>query len=433
MILLEICKKKVYLTANMNSTRVVQDLRLSSAQLSSAHNLLSLNNKNQILKSYFQSITKNLLFVMLAMSVFTVGCDNKTKGGYSAPSTEDLSACTNNAVSTKACKVEAAGVAVSDDIANIIAANIVNGISIFGVTGTYIGTFGLNTASNEHRDKTQTQETLHTEVVTNAGIAYTNSASGYRAVPNVAKDDDGYTGGNVTYVSRTGWAANTCGTSQATVAARIADCAVHGTIGSNATWDGLTKGNAGQSVWKLVTRTGNASGGKGREVWRDEKTGLLWSSAVSTALNWCKASGANNVPWNPAAANDTGGAYCNPGGGYQNPTNPVVSACFEDDGTYFTTTDGGGGIDNAGKAGLNRSSTPAVAWRLPTKYDFQQADNDGIRFVMPDMGTSSNGVEWSASVYSDGRGNAWGFYSGDGDIYYDNRDIDYVVRCVGRS
>jgi hypothetical protein len=324
------------------------------------------------------------------------------------------------------------------------AGQIASGVTVLGVTGTLVGgSFADFMASMEHRDKATTQVTLKTESVTNAGTVYTNADPGYRAIPKISKDNDGYMGGSVTYVSRTGWdttcdsvtgagggSANSvckCGLS-GTLAQRIADCAAHTVIGTNATWDGSTKGNAGQGTWKLVTRTGAVSSSKGREVWQDQRTGLMWSSLVSTSLNWCKATGSNSITGNPAAENDPGG-YCDANSS-QNNSGQAVSACFEDDGTYFTQTDAG--IDSAGKGGLNRTSTPVVGWRNPTKYDYQQADNNGIRFVMPDMGPASLGWEWSATVDSNEHEAALCFSSDNGYMYSMNRGAGVAVRCVGR-
>ncbi len=324
---------------------------------------------------------------------------------------------------------------------NLVPYNLVSGASIFGVTGTgtlvpaQTANFATFAASSQFRDKTTTQVSLYNEAVTNAGVPYTNTPTGnpggYRAVSDITKDDDGYTGGSSTIVNRTSpaWGATTCGTSQATIADRIADCAI--AFGASATWDGSVNGNAGQGQWKLVSRSGSVTSSKGREVWQDQRTKLLWSSLVSTSLNWCKASGSNFITNNPAAEDDPSN-YCD-SSSYQNtgtgPATKAVSACFEDGENYFTTTDGS--IDNLGKVGLNLSSTPAVAWRLPSLADYEQAEVNGIRFVMPDM-LSGGSVEWSASVYSASRSLAWYFISNYGGVNNNARYNNNRVRCVGR-
>ena len=377
----------------------------------------------------YKKITLAALALSLTGCLFGETSIQKSDSSSTAPA---LPACTNSG--TGNCQISQATVALLET--NLIAANIMNGVSIFGVIGTYTGpSAGLGAmVSNMHREKGTAQWSMVTESTTNAGVAYTNSNSGYRAVSSIMKDDDGYTGGSVIHVDRSTWGATTCGTVQATLNARIADCAT--VFGADATWDGTVKGNAGQAVWKLVSRTGDALDQRGREVWRDERTGLLWSSLVSNynngALTWCKAVGNNNITGNPTAEVHPQG-YCD-NSSYQTtgtaPADKAVSACFEDDGTYFTTTDPN--LDNAGKAGLMRASTPSVAWRLPSKYDFQQADNDGFRFVMPDAGPNSSGYEWSSSVYSGIRRYAWIFYSIYGYVFNDVRNVIYPVRCVGR-
>lgn len=285
-----------------------------------------------------------------------------------------------------------------------------------------------------HRDRETPQITLHKESIA-AGMDYTNTDPGYRAVPKISKDDEGVTLASVLTVNRTtgatgNWAARTCGTSGATVEDRIASCAAE--FGVDATWEGSVKGNAGQGRWRLVTRTGDIdASGRGREVWRDERTKLLWSSFVAQSLNWCKASGSNFIAGNPTSEDDPGN-YCD-NATYQNTAGKAVSACFEDGENHFTTSDPG--IDPGGKAGLGLTSSPKVAWRLPTRYDYQQADINGIRFVLPEMVyDGSYTVEWSASVYSDSfnRYEGWVFEIPTGAIYYVARWKSYRVRCVGR-
>lgn len=69
--------------------------------------------------------------------------------------------------------------------------NIKDGISNFGVTGNYVEVFAKTTASNMHRDPTTTQITLHAESSASE-TNYTNTDPGYRAIPKISKDDDGY-------------------------------------------------------------------------------------------------------------------------------------------------------------------------------------------------------------------------------------------------
>ncbi|MCM2279347.1 MAG: DUF1566 domain-containing protein [Oligoflexia bacterium] len=325
------------------------------------------------------------------------------------------------------------------------AAQIALGSTILGVAGTLDASFAAHTASQQHRDTATQQLTQKEEVALGAGMPYENADPGYRAVPRILKDDDGYVGGSVTYVNRASWDA-ACDGSGATGAGglpckcglsgtnseRIADCAAHGTIGPEASWDGASKGNAGQGSWKLVTRTGSLTDDKGREVWQDQRTGLLWSSLLSTSLSWCKATGSNFISGNPAAEDDPSNVCDNAANQVTGtaPANKAVSACFEDDGTYFTQTDAA--IDLAGKGGLSRTSSPTVAWRNPTKYDYMIAEVNGIRFVMPDMKPAVLGYEWSSSLNSANRADAWIFYSYNGSLFGYARGNAFAVRCVGR-
>lgn len=318
---------------------------------------------------------------------------------------------------------------------NLIAANIKGGVTIFGVSGTYTAPLsgpGI-IMSNMYRDSITSQISILDESTADATLQYVTNDPGYRAIPDINKDDDGYTGGSVAYVDRSTWSTTACGTAQVGLVARIADCAV--VFGANATWDGTVKGNSGQSVWKLVTRTGDKEpSGRGREVWQDQQTGLLWSSLVSggdRSANWCKASGSNQIPGNPAAKDDPLDLCDLAGAGvYQSDSGLAISACFEDRGVHFTDTDVD--LDPAGKANLNQSSSPKISWRLPTKYDQQLADNHGIRFVMPETGLNTLGWEWSASINSDDRTRAWSFNPYNGGFSHGDRPFGRAIRCVGR-
>lgn len=314
---------------------------------------------------------------------------------------------------------------------NLIAANIKITETIFGVAGSFTGVLtewgsGISRATST----TTNVLTSVSETTTYSGASGTALPSYYYAVPKISVSDDGFVvTGQVTPVDRTGWAAITCGTS-GTMNARKTDC---GTVfGGNATWNGKANGHNGEGSWALISRTANITTGKGREVWLDNSTGLMWSSIVSTGINWCKASGSSNS----AESNIIAGNYneddpndiCD-NSFYQVQTSNPISAC--EDAIGFTSTDAD--IDVAGKSGLSRSSSPKVAWRLPSMYDYMVANHDGLRFVMPDtLGANTSGQEWTATIDSTDRLKAWLFDPTTGTRSKDERSFSYAVRCIGR-
>lgn len=300
--------------------------------------------------------------------------------------------------------------------ANLLAANIASGVTIFGVTGT-AAVFN----SNAYRNQATPAITQAQETTTHAGAAF---PAGYQEVPRISTDDDGYvsagvTSSQVTLVNRAAFV--NCGTAQSTIVARISDCATQN--GADATWDGSVKGNAGQGAWKLVTRAA-----ANQEVWQDQRTGLVWSSVLTAAENWCRASG-NAEVGDPSN-------YCD--NVIYQPTSE--SWCAE---TGTTVEAAGSGevwatpVYHASKGGMGATATatsPSVRWRLPTKYDYQLADNNGIRFVMPEMATTGSAFEWSASVNASSvnRADAWAFHGATGSFATSVRTTAASVRCVGR-
>lgn len=257
-----------------------------------------------------------------------------------------------------------------------------------------------------HRDRTATQKTLQEELAIGSG----SLPSGYRLVPDITKDDDGQSGGSVTLATRP---TVSCGTSQSTVAERIASCAIANP--AMATWDGSTMGNAGEGVWKLVTYNST------HEVWRDERTKWLWSDRLGTT-NWCRGTGSSGG--GPFAQADPSG-YCT-NGANQNQTTPE-SWCTEATGLNTPSA-----YDSM-KGGMRlaaTSSSPSVVWRLPTKYDYALAEINGLRFTLPNL--SFNFM--SATVSTLNRQSAW-FYDADGG-YFDagfRNAGTYSMRCIGRE
>lgn len=302
----------------------------------------------------------------------------------------------------------------SGSINNPNASSICIGNTILGVAGT--ATCGVTYSiysSNANRDKNTAQISQTEETTTYAG---TNLPAQYREMPIVSKDDDGTFSANATKVVRSSFV--NCGLTQTTIALRIADCA--NLNGVNATWNGQVKGNNGFGIWKLVTRTASNI-----EVWRDERTGLLWSSKIVTATNWCRASGNNNSTTVTNANfkdNDPSGTCTN--STYQNTTSAPISMCLEN--PEFATTY----VNAAGKGGLKASSTPAVRWRLPTLNDYLQAQINGMNLVLPDL---TSAYEWTATVQSSNVANAWMYRAASSMVTTNARtNGSRSVRCVGR-
>jgi hypothetical protein len=84
----------------------------------------------------------------------------------------------------------------------------------------------------------------------------------------------------------------------------------------------------------------------------------------------------------------------------------------------------------AAKGDLGITSTPVVRWRLPTIYDYKQADIDGIRAVLPGMDADIR--EWTATVSATYRDSAWYFKAPQGSINSTFRNTLQGARCVGR-
>ncbi len=291
--------------------------------------------------------------------------------------------------------------------------------------------------------------------------------TGYRLIPKISVDDDGYDAsspmsgaGNATNsrkVARntstgaewsTGVPRKVCGKNATTIAAKIAECAAVHTIkpiwdagiANKISWNGATKGLGGEGIWTLVTvynpTLNNAADACGTstntcyEVWRDENTGLLWSDKLAdlgtTTFNWCLASGNIEIDATCGTANQS----------------VATSLCFEDtDGsatastlnTPHTTADMKGNMHKGlrAKGGTASRVTPSaqVKWRLPSINDFSRAETHGIRFVLPNMAADSF---WSASTTSYDRVGAWQFNGYYGIVSYTSRDYStHYVRCVG--
>ena len=84
------------------------------------------------------------------------------------------------------------------------------------------------------------------------------------------------------------------------------------------------------------------------------------------------------------------------------------------------------------EASNNFSDNNTINERLPTKHEWLEAYAHGIVEVIPAI---IGEKYWTASVYSNYRGYAWSFYSnvnGIVEVYTNDRDNVFGVRCVGR-
>lgn len=324
--------------------------------------------------------------------------------------------------------------------------NFQKGLVIFGIRGTYEAP-EIVYGSGAHRapsSSTTVNRIAYKQNLTgesNRLEANPNQNSSqiyptdYHPVPKIATDSEA----DVVGVNRATWNNTQCGTI-GTIAARVANCV--SVFGSNATWKGTVRGNAGQTDWELVTRR-NYSGAN-HEVWRDTGTGLMWSSLVSTSQNWCKATGSNGrkvsdgvdmVYDQMTSAEDDPSNYCD-NATYQDQTTPV-STCYIDipengDPNLFATTYNT--ATTPGKAALLPTlsgSAGRVYWRVPSMYDYILANHHGLRFVLPDIGTNTD-EEWTATTSASNRKNAWTFSGKTGARQYKQRNNPAAVRCIGR-
>ncbi|NDC24701.1 MAG: hypothetical protein EBZ49_11330 [Proteobacteria bacterium] len=306
--------------------------------------------------------------------------------------------------------------------------NICSGKTIFGRVGTAVcnALFGDAIYSMAPRSDLATPPTSSSnrqvakmsEEVSSAS-QFTNN---YDLVPKPEYVTDGRYGNGIAaekkhYLETIVGRPNTvCGTS-GTIEERVSDC--DSKNGNKAFYSGKNYGQSGEGDWKLVTRTSG-----GYEVWRDERTKLIWSDTLSSGYNWCQAAGysSNSDTTNMTGYNCQAGAE-----GSLQPATPI-SVCADASlleelngvSTYATPSS-----ENEPKGNLSVSS---VKWRLPTLEDWKLADVNGIRKVLPNMDAGF----WSASSLSDSVSSAWFFSGGDGSVYFGDRHYGVSVRCVGR-
>jgi hypothetical protein len=239
-----------------------------------------------------------------------------------------------------------------------------------------------------------------------------------------------------------------CG-STGTIAERIEDCATLN--GLWAFYDGKKYGQDGEGDWKLVSVIG---AGPKYEVWRDERTKLLWSDKTSVNYNWYQAAGYSkpNViseaesefrsqpgqqdPISQIWYPDLAGPTPDPRSIMQ-PASPV-SVCIDagvlnggegTSGYTYVGPSGETGDDTNGYSFKGNIISTQATWRLPSINDWKLADVNGIRKVLPNM----DNFFWSSSSYSYVRSDAWNFQGGYGGMGSGYRVRTYSVRCVAPS
>lgn len=292
---------------------------------------------------------------------------------------------------------------------------IIEGVTLLGITGTALTRYDSLMASSLFRNSGGTPSQLSIAAEKSNGTL----PSGYREIPDITKDDNGVSGSSIQKSTRP---TTSCGNGGVGIGDRIENRIAH-CLAQNpnaAIWDGTVKGNSGEGVWKLVTFDAVS----GSEVWRDERTGFLWSSAVSQS-NWCRASG-------NAQANDPNN-ICNSSSN-QNQISPT-SFCVEGNGLSpaksgenWTT-----GIYHSSKGGMGKISSsfsPSVRWRLPTLNDYYIALANGLSSASPHF----NHYAWTSTLNSSDRSYAF-IVSGSGKILSDSsqrNDATIFVHCIGR-
>ena len=348
-----------------------------------------------------------------------------------------------------------------------VAGDVCKGISVMGVAGQKTC---ITINSGIHRTKGASPGGMGLLDEFEKGDVPTLTAEGYREVPIIATDHDGYAGSAVDKAARdsghdewdsngSGIPRNACGMGIDTLDGRIADCDTQHALkpswdaaagDGRISWDGEVNGNAAEGSWTLVTvymragANGDTCDATCREVWRDDRTGLIWSdrlgdlsgTADQGIFNWCWASGNSNRGGSPYQEDDDDN-LCN-NAANQDQGNPR-SLCAEDAAWLFTATgithnttyefdDPKGGMRAAADYDV-KGDSPTIYWRLPTVYDWKLADVNGVRHVLPNMSTNY----WSASASSSPSTNAWEFFGQYGNVNDGNgREEDSRVRCVGR-
>lgn len=318
---------------------------------------------------------------------------------------------------------------------SVFASRIVKGKNILGVAGGFTTIGGW--LSGMHRDRDQTPIEVQKEnLISSLG-------SGYRIGDRInyyydtegepSFDENGGTS-VVNSVDRTKILDQTCGYGKTgsgdsldgqSVFLRIKDCKEK--LKLNAVWDGGSQGNASQSKWEMVLRKKD-----GFELWRNNQTGLIWSSRVAVGTNWCVASGSSGAAQiDGSLREDVLGSDAN----------EPCRANLESVCAGFDLDQAGGYNVVHIAAQMNSVAMPAsqIKWRIPTLEDYELGEFHGLRFVMPDMGLLQNDAsafDWTGSVVEGNLGRGWVYNLKDGrysSFPRSNTSPQVGVRCIGYS
>ena len=369
------------------------------------------------------------------------------------------------------------GTIAAGTLALVAASEICDTASLAGVNGTADCTgssYQAETGSFIHRDKGISDPT---QISLADAKGNDSLPSEYREIPVVATDDYGTP--NTASVNRVvrgtnewngGVPRRICGEGIASIADRIANCDTVHTIKPDwdhtptdgaINWQGAINGNASEGNWTLVTvyssiadeDNGDPCTTGCYEVWRDDRTGLIWSDRLgdhsntvnSGKWNWCVATGntednTNGVECRQSQAgslNNQALSLCAQGIGLTTPD----SRWTETDNTNLgapTYTGANEILDAKGGMRLEANhdpagSSPVMRWRVPTVHDYFAGLANGVFYVLPHIHyTTAPWGEWSASVYATVRDSAWLFGGSGGGIAYAGRNGTSGVRCVGR-
>lgn len=199
----------------------------------------------------------------------------------------------------------------------------------------------------------------------NANINGTESEN-YFNIPDPDRDNDN----SVTYAAVP---SNDCGLIESDVPMqdRLNDCQAKNP--QSYFWDGTKNAVNGEGNWRLAYRSGS------KQSWIDQSTGLLWNFD-SEKTNWENASGSVK--------------------------DQQLSSCTQEKIPMFQKS---------------------VAWRLPTRNEFLQADINGARFV---LNTNDSIRYWSATS-SRNKGKAWAIIHKTGELIELDQSTELEVKCIG--